>query len=309
MKKLLLSTSALLMVLSVSAQLNTAKDGFILDNTKVSSNCYVDNLPTNAGIMAHGGNFEEGNAAGKYIISDSYELVTMGTLTVGTNPAWFVLPATTGSGETALCESLFANGDVGVDMSANAKVNIVAKSTNIGDTLEFFLGGAGQWTPGTSTYNNGSSQGIDAKLVFTKAGEYETFKLDFTTLPSTVGGVWADWTGKSKIQAIGFRSATTGTTFNVKQVGLGSDFDAVSTTKIASGPSVSIYPNPATDIVNIVVGSGNANVSLSSVTGAVVASATGSGTVSLNTSNVPAGLYVVSVSSATGVTTAKVVVK
>jgi len=72
---------------------------------------------------------------------------------------------------------------------------------------------------------------------------------------------------------------------------------------------LSVYPNPATDVVNVAVGSDNANVTLSDVTGSVVASATGSGTIALSTANVPAGLYVVSVRSAAGVTTSKVVVK
>ncbi|MFT6717614.1 MAG: hypothetical protein ACJA0Q_002271 [Saprospiraceae bacterium] len=72
-----------------------------------------------------------------------------------------------------------------------------------------------------------------------------------------------------------------------------------------------VYPNPANEVVNVDLGSAtNATVELSDVTGKVVASASAaSGVVSLNTSNVPAGLYVVSVKSDSGVSTSKVVVK
>jgi len=88
----------------------------------------------------------------------------------------------------------------------------------------------------------------------------------------------------------------------------GADCTPASVSDIASA-GVSVYPNPATDVVNVAVGSDNSSVTLSDVTGAVVASANGSGTVALSTANVPAGLYVVSVNSAAGTTTAKVVVK
>ena len=67
----------------------------------------------------------------------------------------------------------------------------------------------------------------------------------------------------------------------------------------------------ASAVVNVNVGSAtNATVELTDVTGKVVASVSGvSGTTAINTSNVPAGLYVVSVKSAAGVVTSKVVVK
>lgn len=73
----------------------------------------------------------------------------------------------------------------------------------------------------------------------------------------------------------------------------------------------SVFPNPATDVLNVNVGSlTNANVQLVDVTGKVAASATGvSGTTSFNTSSVTAGLYVLNVSSASGTSTAKILVK
>lgn len=73
----------------------------------------------------------------------------------------------------------------------------------------------------------------------------------------------------------------------------------------------SVFPNPATDVVNVNVGSATgASVQLVDVTGKVVAAATGvSGTVALSISDVPAGLYVVNVASAAGNSTSKVLVK
>ena len=73
---------------------------------------------------------------------------------------------------------------------------------------------------------------------------------------------------------------------------------------------VDVYPNPAGDLVNVSVGS-TSKVELTNLAGQVVAAgaSNGAGLVVLNTADVPAGVYVVSVKSDSGVATSKVVVQ
>jgi hypothetical protein len=292
------------MFLGASAQMASGGDGFTYDNTSAASNCLVNNLPSTGGLGFNGGNFTSANIPGG---DGSFTLVTGDEIEVGVGPAWFFIHETVGEGTDAQCSPLGENG--GVDMSSQSAVTILAKSGNVNDTLEFFLG-SGTGFP-SSTYNTGAgANGVNyilARHGFSKAGEYELFSFDFASLDAAV---WDAWTNKNAIHQIGFRSATAGATFNVLKVGLGSsNGDIINSTSNVAKASVSVYPNPATDVLNVAVGAGNANVQLSSVTGAVVASANGSGNVVLSTSTVPAGLYVVTVNSASGTTTSKVVIK
>ena len=304
MKKLLLSGSALLMFLGASAQMASGGDGFTYDNTSGASNCLVNSLPSNGGVGFYGGSFTESTnfitkeGDGSFLLQTESELASFPT------PLWFFIHETTGEGEDAQCTPLGSNG--GVDMSSQSVVTILAKASSVNDTLEFFLA-SGTGFPQTSTYNIGDGSSILARHAFEKAGEYELFTFDFASIDADV---WDGWAEKNAVHQIGFRSATAGATFNVLKIGLGSsNGEIINSTSSVAKASVSVYPNPATDVLNVSVGAGNANVQLSSVTGAVVASANGSGNVVLSTSTVPAGLYVVTVNSASGTTTSKVVIK
>lgn len=301
MKKFLLSASALVIALSASAQLNGSGDGYLYDNTTAASNCYLNSAPNNGGIMAHGGNFEEGP---NYLAADStITLMSLSSITTGANPVWFALPDTMGGN----CVSLNATGK-SVNTTNNSKATVVVQGT-AGDTLEIFLGGAGQWSPSTSTYNIGdqAGSGIVASLVLTQTGVWETLTFDFNN--PTDSAVWNAWAGKATVESVGFRTNKASTTFKIKKIGIGSSSDIVTSVASAKAASVAVYPNPASDVVNVVVGGGNASVQLVSLTGSVVASANGSGTVALSTAGISAGLYVVSVNSAVGTTTSKVVIK
>jgi hypothetical protein len=304
MKKMLLSTSLLFLGLTVSAQLFET-DGFLIDNINHNSNCMINaGLPNHGGIMNVGESTFTASANTNNLTINGLELTGASSIKAGANPTWFPLHVAVGAGERANCSTLFSE-DSGVDLTSQSMVTVLAKSTAVGDTLEFFLGGIGQWGPATSTYNTGSGIGIAARCVFTQAGVFETFSFDFSAIDATV---WGDWTSRNKVQSIGYRAGTPDANYVIQSIAIGSASLPVGVASV-SAASISVYPNPATDKVNVTVGSGNASVSLSDVTGAVVASGNGSGTVALSTANVSAGLYVVSVSSAAGTTTSKVVVK
>lgn len=299
MKKLLLSTfSVALLATTASAQLSAGKDGYNLVQTDGASQCNANSAPNNGGIM----NGDGTSISASELTTNGLELTAADPIPAGANATWFALPAIVGSGETAVCSSLFdVDPAAGVDMSTNGILSITFQSNVDGALLEVFVGGTGQWNPSTSSFNDGTGASVITQAA--AVGADTDTRVDFNLSDSTL---FANWSGKSAIQSIGYRAATAGAKFIVKEVQIGSAVKSVSGVNAAS---VNVYPNPASDVLNVVVGSGNASVSLSSVTGAVVASAAGTGTVALNTSNVPAGLYVVTVSSGAGVTTAKVVVR
>ena len=309
MKKLLLSASALMLALGATAQLNAAGDGYTMDNTAATSQCNLNGAPNNGGIMAAGPTLTASASVNSLLATTGpMTLVSEASIAPGSHATWFGLPAISGSGASAQCSNLY-DQTVGIDMSSASKITVTGEADAAGAVLEIFIGSDGQWFPATSTYNVGDAAGssILAPVTFAAANVEETVTIDLSTIDATV---WAAWAGKSKIQSVGFRSATGGATFKVKSVKFGTEAGGSSAAEVKS-ESVSVYPNPATDIVNVNVGTAaNATVELTDVTGKVVASVSGvSGSTAINTAAVPAGLYVVSVTSANGVTTSKVVVK
>ena len=203
--------------LSVSAQLNATGDGFTLDNTNGSSSCYVNLAPGTGGHM-------NGNAntfvAGSFQTVSTLELTSVASIPAGPIPHWFSIPVTVGTGAAAQCSNLNAQSS-GINMTSNSKVTITAQASAVGDVLEFFLGGEGQWNPASSTYNTGNAGAtIKASHTFATANADETFTFDFATLGATE---WTAWTGKDKIQSLGYSSATGGAAFKINKVELGAD--------------------------------------------------------------------------------------
>ena len=99
-------------------------------------------------------------------------------------------------------------------------------------------------------------------------------------------------------------------TFAIDYIKLGYDQCPIRSASSLESRGGSVFPNPANDVVNVSV-TGASTVELVNLAGQVVAggASNGAGVVSLNTSDVAAGVYVVSVKSAEGVATSKVVVQ
>lgn len=297
MKKLLLSASALMLALGASAQL-TGTDYFTLDLLNASSQCLINaGLPNNGGIM----NGDGATISASSLTTNGLELTGAATINPGTQPTWFSLPVIVGSGASASCSTL--NGEnSGVDMTSKSMLQVTFSSSLAGATLEMFVGGDGQWSPASSTFNTGSGDFVIVSKAATAAGTEYTASFNLAD-----SAVFAAWAGRNKVQSVGFRAATANAVFTVTKVEIG---NVPSSSSSIATSNVSVYPNPASAVVNVNVGSAsNAIVQLTDVTGKVVASVSGvSGTTVINT-NVPAGLYVVSVTSASGVVTSKVIVK
>lgn len=203
--------------LAVSAQLNTGGDGFTLDNTNGTSNCFVNSAPNNGGIMSHGNTIVQGP---NYQSATTLELVSEASVpTSGGTITWFAIPVIAGSGPTATCSNLNSEG-LGIDMTSDSKVTITAQASAVGAVLEFYLGGSGTWFPSSSTYNTGSGATIKASYTFTTANADETFTFDYASLNSTE---WTSWAGRSQIQSVGYLSGTSGVTFKINKLEIGAD--------------------------------------------------------------------------------------
>ena len=196
-----------------SAQMNSAGDGLTLTNTNWQSNCYANIAPGNGGIMSHGTNIESGN---DYIPANlgPYEFVSKAENSGSPGAAWFSIPVVVGD----QCNNLFSE-DIGIDMSSNSKVTITAKADEAGAEIEFYLGSEGQWSPTTSTWWTGTAE-IKVSHTFAAADVEETFTFDFSVANPTG---WSDWSGKSKIQSMGFYSKTETATFNIYEIKFGAD--------------------------------------------------------------------------------------
>lgn len=308
MKKVLLSISTLVLALNVSAQLTAAGDGFLLDNTSSTSNCYLNSAPNNGGVMAYGNTITKGP---NFILSSSgpLTLIAESIIPTGGDAIWFGFPAIEGTGDNALCSTLY-DGDKGIDLTGGL-VNISAKAEAIGDSLEFFVGSGGQYYPTTSTYNIGNVAGtsIIAKYGFQKAGEYETITFDYTQIDAVN---WAAWAGKSKVQSFGFR-VIKGTKFEIAKIGLGTESTKVSVSKVEAASDFTVAPNPADESILVsFVSTESALLEVSDISGSVVISSAvsaGSNRVQLNTSSLQAGVYFVSVKSSNGISVKKVIIR
>jgi len=298
MKKLLLSTVAVVaLTISASAQNPTTySDEF--DSTAVEpAPCFISWATGFTWQYNPGGDITKINwdAANKQINMD---VTTVSDPTLH-GPLYYKLT----SGTRAACGTGAGAGLV--DVTTNNKFSIRMKASEAVQVIVYVQeGNAPSWN-----YSLFSNSNITADLttewqVFTLNSILDSNQAKTASIDLSQIGIVAFELGKTDGTNY---DPVTGATVSVDYIKFGEAVLGVEDVEAAS--AVKVYPNPATDVVNVTVGSANSNVTLSDVTGKVVASGSGSGTVVLNTANIPAGLYIASVSSAAGVTTAKVVVK
>lgn len=223
-KKLLFTAVLGMTVMTSQAQLNATGDGFTLDNSNNTSQCHLSGSANNGGIGAQGHTIVH---ATDFLQATSGPLrLTSQATFAGGSPTWFSFPVVSG----AACKSLYDDAK-GIDMSSNGKVTITAKSSVVGAVLNFYIGGGGQWSPNTSTYNTGSFGSIVASHTFTTANATETINFDLATIDATE---WASWAGKSNVQSYGFVSGTTNAVFDIETIKLGTDAESVTVVETCS---------------------------------------------------------------------------
>ena len=307
MKKTILSALALVSMATSFAQLSQDNAGYVYDNTNAASNCYLNSAPNNGGIMSVGNTLTNDSKSSSLAgTSGPLVLTSVATLPQGGTATWFPLPYIDAVKDQ--CTTL--NGAaLGVDLTNNSKVEVTGTASVDGAVLEVFLGGEGQWSPGTSTYNTGNAGAsiIASVTLGTTAG---TFVIDFASIDQTV---WDAWTGRNKVQSIGFRSATAGAVFNVSKVNIGTSVLVGTADQLET--TVSVYPNPANGSVKVGLSTSASQVSVEmmSLTSQVVMSevvAVNNNEVNLNTEAIADGIYILKINAGLATElTKKVVIK
>ena len=310
MKKILLSISVIATMTASAQGVNGTATGFNLDFTDGAKHCLANSAPNNGGnLNADGATL----VAGNYLEATGLTLTSVATASTMADAdkvvTWFYFPAVTGVAPALACVSSFDAGtSIDVSATGNSRVAIDISSDIAGASFDFFLGGAGQWGPASSTYNTGAGAGIDVNGTVAAANTVETFVFDYEVLDATE---WAAWTGKSTIQSYGFRSQTSDAVFTVKAVRVGAEVSLSNNEVVVN--ALNVYPNPATDQLNVVFDATSASsVQLSDLTGKVVdvqTSKVGANTISFDVANVNAGVYFLNISNAAGNTAQKVIIK
>ncbi len=303
----------LAIIFSLNAQMSENGDGFVIDNTNRASNCIIDiGLPNDNSLMNYT------NQSGFEIVQlTSNGLVLTSKSEIGTTgiPAWFQIRSIFDGGTSTLDDDICSPLDlldIGVNLTNQAKFAIKVASSLASSKLEIFLASGHeldftdfQFLPTSSTYSSNIIASIDIK----QANKFDTYVVDFATLDATK---WNNFEGKNKVQSIGYRSATSNAIFTIEKVLIGSESPAVSTINVVA-KSFSVYPNPASDVLTVEVDAVAASsVELVDLSGKLVATQSvgaGFNKVQFNVANVNAGLYFLSVRSANGVVTKKVIVK
>lgn len=299
MKKLLLSASAMMLVLGASAQTNSELSG----NDLTSGNTgylYSFKAPGN------GNDVNTANCTDDVNVWNAFGNNKTTTITMNAAGGLeVVIPATTAASNTRIASVRLTTGNCSILQSGSyldisAVKDIKVKCTSTAD-FDFFV---------IPSSDDGGWISHDGSFA-AKTATTSSSTLEFTAADN-------DWQGGGNLaQVIGWElwlpegaTLANDVTLTIEAMSFG---DAMIPNSVQSLESVngSVFPNPATDVVNVDLGStSNASVELSDVTGKVVASVNAaSGVVALSTANVPAGLYVVSVRSEAGVSTSKVLVK
>jgi len=194
-----------------------------------------------------------------------------------------------------------------VDLTVSNKVEIRAKATTaMKITVYIQEGNAASWD-----YSKFSAKTLTLDLTT----EYQTFLVEDIADTNSTGasvditqvGVVVFELGKDQE---GEWIQVSGEKVSIDYMRFG-DF-SVSSNEVISSSNVNVFPNPATDVLNVEVNLDEvATIELVDLTGKVVATQTLSnqGTATFNTANLSSGLYIVSIQTANGVVTEKVLVK
>jgi hypothetical protein len=309
MKKLLLSISALALSAGVFAQTNSdlaendATDtglGYLYQFTNPANSDHATANCTDTGV-GNGLIWDTfaGNTATVAVGEDgdddylSFAWSSLGTL--GSNTRIISNRLTVGN-----CSQVQSGSFI--DLSNNATVSVRVKSSV---DVDFFI---------LASSDDGGWKTHDGSFV----AQTVTGGADWTTLTFDLAD--ADWQGNGNLaQTIGWELW-----FGTGQTPADGEiwFDAIafgdavipnSTNEVIAEESFSVFPNPATDQINVNFNStANVTVELMDLTGKLIDSqiaGVGSNQVQFNAAELNAGLYLVAVRSAEGVTTRKVLVK
>lgn len=164
-----------------------------------------------------------------------------------------------------------------------------------GNIIEYGKGQSGGWLNGVSATNTWAEYTIGVDTLATNAD-------GAVDLTSFIGVIIAPRNGLSYVDG----------TFYIDYITMG-DAEAVVNTNDVVVNGLNVYPNPATDVLNVNFDATTAStVELTDLTGKVVSTQNaiaGSNTLSFTTASINAGVYFVNIKNANGNTTQKVIIK
>ncbi|WP_165836452.1 T9SS type A sorting domain-containing protein [Taibaiella soli] len=203
------------------------------------------------------------------------------------------------------------------------RFNITYARSNTSNTtrsITFTLGTTGSYTlneffsanPLALTWVSFDGRAVNenAELNWATADEKNTatFEIEHSTDGAsfeTVGTIAAKGTGNNTYDFTDVNTANGINYYRLKQVDNDGSFQyskvvRVNIGKETTAPSVSFYPNPAKDVLNIAT-TGNVTVAIFNMNGVNVATQEFSGNGQITVSNLPEGMYICRVANTTGV--------
>ncbi len=308
MKKILLSALSLAMFSTVSVgqtnselsgnDVTTGNKGYLYSFTAPTggNDVNVANCTNASGVTTANGTWDAfgSNLAAITMNAAGGLEVTISAQTVGANNLRVAaIRLSTGN-----CGTLQPGGYV--DITAQKDITLNASATADVEFSILAASDAGGWKTHDAAFNTATATTTLGKL--------------------TIAAVDTSWNGAGDLaNVLGFELwlpagavIANDVTITIAAMAFGdANLPAIESATSVASLGGNVYPNPANDVVNVNVGSAtNATVVLTDITGKVVSSVSGvSGTTTINTSAVPAGLYIVSITSANGVATEKVTVQ
>ncbi|MFN3405035.1 MAG: T9SS type A sorting domain-containing protein [Cytophagaceae bacterium] len=298
MKKLIL-TAAVVCTAFFSGVAQTFTDGQTNLTLNYKTSCLLNvGNPHNGGYAYSGGNIaSSGGVSGN---SDGLKIVGGTGTDLTTSPGYIDLYVVRGEN----CQEMRAATSIGINMSGSGhgKVVIRAKSNQAGAEFRFYLASSdGGWP--TSTYN------AEIIKLVTLTDEYADYTIDFES-----ESAWAGWAGKSKVNLFGVTTGTAGAEYHIESIKFGAD--AVTGVSLSKGVNslLSVYPNPASNLLNVDLSNLNGRataITLTNAAGNVVVeqSNVNSNVCPLSVEGLTEGIYFLQVISENKVYNQKVVVR
>lgn len=260
MKKNLLTVFAVCgMLFSASAQdFENGDKGFVVDYTGTDADfasCLSDQpLPSAGGYQYAGGNLADNTKEtdpdpvnGSPVLADHSGDIYLSFIAGASAPATtdpFYLDIYTS--QSGACKAMRNDGAIGIDLTNNAKVQIVARASADDAVLRIYLASSTGAFP-TNTFNTGSGASIVREVKLTKS--FTTYTVNLTDVAADAT-TWSAWSGKSKVNMLGFTLGTANATYDIQSVTLG-DLVVTSTNAAVLPSTVKFGPNPSDSYINV----------------------------------------------------------
>jgi hypothetical protein len=307
MKKSLLPIAMLFAASVASAQtFNNGTTTYTESFTGATPTC-LTTCCTSGGYQYTGGNMA--NTISNSNDANSMTIVAVAAPAAGVAPGYFDFMYTKGSGTSATCATLSANG-YGVDLSDNTKAPklvVVAKATVSGATVQFHI--ANSTNDGFPNVTTSSSGVPTSQTQITLTDTYATYTIDYS------GAGWAAWTTNQKTAVNMWGILIPADNALNNNVGIKvQSIQVLAAVPTVVNDQVSLYPNPARGSFKVdmsaMSNSDAASIKVMNANGVIVKEISSNNSEEIiYTEGMNRGIYMVQVTSGNKIATKKVVVE